>query len=216
MSETRPKAERGTGTRKGRRFLAWYYNRMAPKTEAAGLAWRREQLLAGAAGDVVEIGAGTGLNLEHYPSTVDRLHLFEPDPHMAAYLRPRLPGHAALGDATADSLPLEDASVAAAVTTLVLCSVPDVEAALTEIRRVLRPGGKLFFLEHVRAQDPGLARRQDRWDGIWSRCAGGCHLNRDTVTGIERAGFAIRRLDRFEIPIPVKVTRPAVSGVAIR
>ena len=172
--------------------------------------------MSGAAGDVVEIGAGTGLNLEHYPSTVDRLHLFEPDPAMAAYLRPRMPAHATLGDAPAAALPLADASVGAVVATFVLCTVPDADAALVEARRVLRPGGKLFFLEHVRAQDPELARRQDRWDGLWGRCTGGCHLNRDTVAAVEAAGFSGRRLDRFEVPIPIKVTRPGVSGVAIR
>lgn len=206
-----------TRRRKGHRLLAWYYNRHAQRMEAAGLGWRRAQLLSGAAGDVVEVGAGTGLNLAHYPDTVDHLHLFEPDPHMASYLRPHLPGHATLGDATADALPLGDASAAAAVGTLVLCSVPDQAAALAEIRRVLRPGGKLFFMEHVRSPDAALARRQDRWDPLWSRLAAGCHVNRDTVGAIERAGFTVRRLDRFEIPMATTaMTRPAVSGVAIR
>lgn len=158
--------------------------------------WRRD-LLAGLTGDVLELGAGTGLNLAHYPSTVERLVLLEPDRHMRAKLEARLAGEpppfpveVRTGDAT--GLPFDDASFDAVVSTLVLCSVPDQEAALREAHRVLRSGGRFVFLEHVAATEkPKRHTWQRRVEPVWKRLAGNCHLTRETLVAIERAGFDV-------------------------
>jgi ubiquinone/menaquinone biosynthesis C-methylase UbiE len=197
------------------------YDRASRKVEARGQREHRQRLLDGLAGDVVEVGAGNGLNFPLYPPTVRRLVAVEPE----AYLRDRAREAAAhasvvveVVDGVAEALPLETASVDGAVAALVLCSVSDQEAALSELRRVIRPGGALHFYEHVRALEPGAARRQDIFNLVWPRLAGGCHPNRDTVGAIERAGFRIERLDRLAFkPFPFAFpTAPHVLGVARR
>src|SRR5437868_3266033 len=148
-----------------RRLFAALYDTVSKRSEAAGMREERRQLLAGIEGATIEIGAGTGLNLEHYPEAVTRLVLVEPDRHMRRRLRRRveaLDRAAEVLDASAEQLPFPDATFDTAVVTLVLCSVPDQEAALAEIARVLKPNGCLLFIEHVRSGDPKLARRQDR------------------------------------------------------
>lgn len=165
---------------------------------------------------MVEIGAGTGANLPHYPR-IERLFAFEPDPAMRRRLRPRtqgLPFPVELGDAPAEDLPMADGTADTLVSVLVLCSVTDPDRALAEARRVLRPGGRLLFLEHVR----GSGRRgrwQDRAVPVWRRVGAGCHPNRDSVGTIERAGFAIEELRWHddEVPGPA-LTRPVVVGRA--
>jgi ubiquinone/menaquinone biosynthesis C-methylase UbiE len=182
--------------------------------------WRRD-LLECLFGEVLEIGAGTGLNLPFYPSSVSHLLLSEPDPHMRAKLRQKLPRSRAervtVLDAAVDVLPLPDASVDAVVGTLVLCSVPDQRSALSEIRRVLRPSGQFVFLEHVAAEGrPRLLRWQRRVEPIWKRLAGNCHLTRHTGAAIEEAGFVLERLTREEfLPAPALV-RTSIRGVARR
>jgi ubiquinone/menaquinone biosynthesis C-methylase UbiE len=122
-----------------------------------------------------------------------------------------------VGDATAYPLPLEAASVDAAVASLVLCTVPDAAAALSELRRVLKPGGELRFMEHVRSADPGKGRLQERLDrwGVWPRIGGGCHCARDTVGAIEAAGFTVERVRSLDFGPSWFVTNPHVLGVAL-
>lgn len=180
---------------------------------------RRDELLAGLSGRVVEIGAGNGMNFRHYPPTVDEVVALEPE----AYLREKAE-NAALGapvrvnvrDGVADPLPLEDESFDAAVASLVLCTVPSPPSALAELRRVLRTGGELRFLEHVLSQSPRKARIQERLDssGVWPRLGGGCHCARHTVAAIEAAGFEIERARSFALGPSWMHTNPHVIGVA--
>jgi ubiquinone/menaquinone biosynthesis C-methylase UbiE len=202
--------------------FARMYVRAAAKAEGRGATDHRRRLLEGLSGTVVEIGAGHGLNFPHYPADVTEVVAIEPDPVLRqlaedAAAAGRTPVHVVRG--TADELPVGDATMDAAVASLVLCSVPDQARALGEIRRVLRPGGELRFYEHVipKCQPKrALLRVADR-SGIWPRIAGGCHPARDTTSAIEQAGFAIESIDRF--PFAPKRFDPAVPhilGVARR
>jgi ubiquinone/menaquinone biosynthesis C-methylase UbiE len=194
------------------RIFATCYDRVMAATEDAGLRDARREVLAQARGRVLEIGAGTGANVELYPDTVAQLVLTEPEEPMARRLRPRA-GAAQVVVAPAESLPFEDDSFDTAVCTLVLCTVVDQEAAIGEIRRVLKPGGRLLLIEHVRAGDPGLARWQDRLDGFQRRVAHGCHANRDTAAALGRAGFAVDVAD-WRIPKAPPYVKPAIRGTA--
>ena len=188
--------------RLGDRAFAAAYARLVDAESDVMRAWRR-WVASRARGVVVELGAGTGANLPWY-GDVERLILVEPSPAMRVRLTPAA-GDAEVIDATADALPLPDASVDAVVATLVLCSVPDLPAALGEVRRVLRPGGSLLLLEHVRADDPATARWQDRLDPAWRRLAQGCHPNRDTVAAVAAAGFAV--VERHPVPVAMPGAR---------
>jgi SAM-dependent methyltransferase len=179
----------------------------------------RDELLAGLSGRVVEIGAGNGLNFSHYPGSVDEVVALEPE----AYLRARAeraaqhaPVRVSVGSATASPLPLQPASFDAAVASLVLCTVPDPASALAELRRVLKPGAELRFMEHVRSDGPRKARVQERFDrwGVWPRLVGGCHCARDTLSAIEAAGFAVEGVRRFDIGPAWGITNPHVIGIA--
>jgi ubiquinone/menaquinone biosynthesis C-methylase UbiE len=200
------------------RLFASFYDRMLAGTERAGLREHRHELLSEARGQVLEIGAGTGLNLDHYPDSVEELVLTEPEPPMASRLRQRA---AQLGrdvtviDAPAEALPFEDSSFDTVVATLVLCTVSDPERALSEIDRVLRPGGRLLFLEHVRSDDPSVARWQDRLHGLWFRFGHGCHCNRTTGAVIERSPLEVESLERGELPKAPAITRPLIRGRAL-
>jgi ubiquinone/menaquinone biosynthesis C-methylase UbiE len=165
----------------------------------------RHRVTAGAAGRVLEIGAGSGLNLPLYRSPVTAVIALEP----SAALRHRAAARAAaaavpvtLLEANAEALPLEDASIDTALTTWTLCTVADAPRALAELRRVLRPAGALLFVEHGRAPEPGVARWQDRLDPLWSRVAGGCHLNRRIDALITAAGFRIQQLAQARLAGP--------------
>jgi SAM-dependent methyltransferase len=200
----------------GRGFTA-LYDRGLKATEDAGLREIRRGVLSVANGRTIDIGAGTGLNLGLYPQAVSELVLAEPDPHMLRKLRPKLSrvgGEVSAIQAPAERLPFEDGSFDTAVFTLVLCTVPDPRAALAEAARVLRQGGKLLFVEHVRAQDPGLARWQDRLEKPWRFLADGCHCNRDTVGLIEASAFELEKIERGDLPKAVPVVKPLVHGAA--
>jgi ubiquinone/menaquinone biosynthesis C-methylase UbiE len=202
------------------RFFAWSYDRLMHASEEACLTnWRRE-LLRNASGDVLEIGAGTGINLQHYPPSLRRLVLAEPDPFMRARLdrRLRLSGRPAeISDATASSLPFPNASFDTTVSTLVLCSVPDPERTLREVGRVLRPGGRFIFLEHVAADDrPDRLKWQRRIEPIWRRILGNCHLTRRTGESIRAAGFQVETETRASIRKAAPVARPSIRGVATK
>lgn len=202
-------------------IFARCYGRLSTRMEPQLGPHRRRQL-AGLAGEVVEVGAGNGMNFRHYPAAVSRLVAVEPEPHLRALARAaavRVAVPVRIVDGLAEHLQLPDASFDAAVSTLVLCSVSDPAAALAEIRRVLRPGGQLRFLEHVRAESPGLRRVQRVLDAtLWPRLAGGCHLQRDTAAAIRAAGFTVTELVPVRIPdlaVPVP-TSPHILGTAVR
>jgi ubiquinone/menaquinone biosynthesis C-methylase UbiE len=202
----------------GRAFTA-LYDRLLSGTEEAGLREIRREALAGATGRTIDIGAGTGANLSLFPPAVTELVLAEPDPHMLRKLRPRMleaPTAAELVQAGAEAMPFEDASFDTAIFTLVLCTVPNPVAALTETARVLKPGGKLLFVEHVRAEDPGLARWQDRLERPWYFFGDGCHCNRDTASMIEAAQFGQVQVERAEMPKSPPIVRPLIHGAAVR
>lgn len=200
----------------GRLFSA-FYDRAMKSTEEAGMREIRREALSEAAGRTIDIGAGTGLNVALYPPQVTELVLAEPDEHMLKRLRPKLARggrRAEVVQAPADRLPFEDDSFDTAVFTLVLCTVPDASAALEEAARVLRPGGKLLFVEHVRSEDTGLARWQDRLHGPWKFFADGCNCNRDTLAGIRAAGFTVESSSTDEMPKAPPLVRPVVRGRA--
>ena len=192
------------------------YDAFTGGLDRKGFGQRRERQVAELRGDVLEVGAGTGLNLPRY-RRADRLVALEPHRTYARRLRARagsahVPVEVVAG--SAEELPFPDGSFDNVVTTLSLCSVRDLDVALAEIRRVLRPGGALHFLEHVRGEGD-TARWQDRLTPIQRRIADGCHLNRDTAAAIERAGFELAELERFEMPAGAKVIRPAIQGTAL-
>lgn len=199
------------------RVFAWSYDRSLRATEEAGLARMRGELLADAAGQTLEIGAGTGLNLDRYPAGLTDLVLCEPEPPMARRLAERAATYGARVElAPAEALPAADATVDTVVSTLVLCTVADPERAVAEIRRVLKPGGRLLFLEHVRADDPAAARAQDRWDPVWKRFGHGCRCNRDTLATLRAGGLDVTVLEHARLPKAPAIVRPLIVGTAIR
>jgi ubiquinone/menaquinone biosynthesis C-methylase UbiE len=182
-------------------LFARIYTRLSAKGEEHGAAEHRERLLAGLSGRVVDVGAGNGLNFPHYPGVVREVVAVEPEPYLRARAEEaarRAPVPVSVVDGVADALPLADASVDAGVASLVLCTVPDQDRALGELRRVIRPGGELRFYEHVASNRPAARAAEGALDAtIWPRVGGGCHLARDTQTAIERAGFEISSCERF-------------------
>lgn len=202
-----------------RRLFSWCYagtyDLFNGPAERAGLREQRHDLLTQATGATIEIGAGTGLNLPHYPPAVTRLALIEPDPHMSRRLRRRAARSgrdAEIGSATADRLPFPDASFDTAVVTFTLCSVPDEQVALREITRVLAPGGRLLFLEHVRSADPHIAAKQDKAPFPYPLI--GCHPNRDTLREIKASPLAVESVRAGELPKTPEIERPMIMGTA--
>jgi len=196
------------------RLFAALYDKSMAGTEEAGLRDKRRALISEASGRTLEIGAGTGINVELYPDAASPLVLTEPEAPMARRLRERTGSRADVVEAGADSLPFADDSFDTVVSTLVLCTVPDQPGALREIRRVLKPGGRLLFLEHVRADDAGLAKWQDRLTPVWRFIGRGCHPNRDTAAALRDAGYAIERIDHDRTPKAPPIVRPLIAGVA--
>ncbi len=183
-------------------LFARVYSRMVvPAMERSGAEDLRRRTLAGLSGTVVEVGAGDGVNFGLYPDEVRRIVAVEPEGYLRERAALRSDERVELRDAVADALPVADGEADAVVFMLVLCSVPQ-EAALAEARRVLRPGGELRFLEHVRAPEPGLIRHLQRGldATVWPRLFGGCHTSRDTAAAIEEAGFRFTELDRLTFP----------------
>jgi SAM-dependent methyltransferase len=217
------------------RAFAHFYDRALKATEENGLGAMRAELLAAARGRVIEIGAGTGVNVDLYGIAVEDLTLVEPDTHMAARLRARLQaGEGAHGgetagagsgsgrhapkhlvEAPAEALPFADDTFDTAVATLVLCTIPDPVAAIAELARVLKPGGRLLFIEHVRSRHPDLARWQDRLEKPWRFLGDGCHCNRDTEATLSASVFTIETLEHGRMPKAAPIVRPLIHGGAV-
>ena len=199
------------------RTYAWLSQRME-----AELGERREQLLQELSGRVLEVGAGNGMNFAHYPATVQEVVAVEPEPHLRELARraaSRAPVPVTVVDGTAERLPVDDQEYDAVVTSLVLCSVRDPDQAVSEVRRVLRPGGQFRFLEHVRADTRLLSGAQRVMDAtVWPRVAGGCHASRDIVGVIRRSGLELTGLEKVRFPdIRISTpTSPHVLGAAVR
>jgi ubiquinone/menaquinone biosynthesis C-methylase UbiE len=199
------------------RFFAMTYDRQLVKVEKAGLREQRQRVIGSASGRVLEIGGGTGANLPHYAPGVE-LTVTEPDEPMLKRLRQRVDAEAPeteVVQAPAEALPFEDGSFDAAVTTLVLCGVDSQSRALGELRRVLRPGGRLLFIEHVRSDDPGRARWQDRLNFL-NRFVACCDCNRTTLASIEAAGFEVEEIEHTELAKTPPFVRPLIVGTAAR
>ena len=197
-------------------IFAAVYDPMSRKSEDAGLRALRRGLLAEAGGSVLEVGAGTGANLAHYEG-VDSLVFTEPEPAMIRRLQKKARDKAPLAKilrAPAEDLPFEDDTFDTVVSTLVLCGVDDQARSLREIKRVLRPGGRLLFLEHVRSDEAALARFQDRMNWL-NRFVVDCDCNRPTLTTIEATGFSVSQLERTEMPKAPKFVRPLIVGAAL-
>ena len=199
------------------RIFALVYDTAFILAERRGLRNVRKDLVGRSKGRVVELGAGTGLNLEHYTNAVSELLLTEPDPHMAAKLRRRaalLALDARVIEAPAENLPFDDASIDTVVSTLVLCTVQDLHRTLDEVARVLRPGGVLLFAEHVRSASPWAAWWQDKLKAPWSWYACGCQCNRDTVSALQAASFRVGQVGHDRLHWISPVVRPLVVGSA--
>jgi ubiquinone/menaquinone biosynthesis C-methylase UbiE len=204
---------------RGHPIFARVFDRLSRlmEKEAGGY---RDELVSGLHGRVLEVGAGNGTNFSRYPSTVDGVVALEPE----AYLRRKAEAAArdtsvqvSVLDGRAAPLPFEDASFDAAVASLVLCTVPDQAGALAELRRVLKPGGELRFMEHVRADGPlksGVQRCLDR-AGLWPHLFGGCHCARDTVSAIQSAGYRLEHVRSYSLGPSWIVSNPHVIGSAL-
>jgi ubiquinone/menaquinone biosynthesis C-methylase UbiE len=192
-------------------IFARVYRRIADEAEAKGASEHRDELLAGLSGRVIEVGAGTGLNFEHYRSAVTEVVAVEPEPYLRAAAEEAAAAAevpVTIVDGTADELPVEAGTFDAGVASLVLCSVPSQARALGEFHRVIRAGGELRFYEHVRSPHPGFARMQRAVDVVWPLFGGGCHTSRQTERAITESGFAIERVRHFTF-------RPAVCAAPV-
>ncbi|MFL6090281.1 MAG: class I SAM-dependent methyltransferase [Aeromicrobium sp.] len=202
----------------GKTFAA-SYDWVMSGAEKAVLRGHREALLGKLYGSVLELGGGTGANLPYFGPAVSELVVTEPEEAMARRLESNLAAYklpAKVVRAPAEDLPFEAETFDFVVSTLVLCTVTDPARALAEVRRVLKPGGRLVFLEHVRSDEPRLARWQDRLHDAWVHVGYGCHCNRTTATSIEEAGFSFTQLDRDRLRKAAPIIRPLIVGTADR
>lgn len=217
MTQTPPSSTQNP--RRAHPWFAKYYTRISVAMDRGGLAEYRRRLLDGLSGEVVEIGPGNGLNFRHYPAEVTRLVAVEPEPTLRA--KARQAAHEVsqkvrieVIGGVAERMPLADASCDAVVVSLVLCSVPDQQAAFNEVRRVLRPGGEFRFMEHVRSQGRAAAWGQRALDAtVWPLLGAGCHCGRETGEAVSAAGFEISTLSRFRFPPRLYLPDPTASHV---
>ncbi len=203
--------------------MSFYENRILPTfiNLACGnklFGQKRARLVTMAKGVVLDVGAGSGHNFPYFdPTRVEKVFALEPSAGMRSLARKR---EAAAAypiewlDLPGEQIPLPDASVDTAVLTFTLCTIPDWAAALAQIKRVLKPDGKLLFCEHGLAPDTDVQRRQQQWNGIWKKCAGGCHLNRPVADYLRQAGFTIRQLDSGYLPDVPRIAGFVSSGIA--
>ena len=198
------------------KLFALTYDRQMAKTEKAQLGALRRSLLTAASGDVLEIGGGTGANLPFYRPEAGSLTITEPETAMVRRLERRAreqAPRATILRAPAEDLPFEDGTFDTVVSTLVLCGVSDQPRALRQLRRVLRPGGQLLFIEHVRSGDPRLARHQDRMNWM-NQLVMRCDCNRPTLTSIEEAGFTVTDVEHLTLHNAPSFVRPLIVGRA--
>jgi ubiquinone/menaquinone biosynthesis C-methylase UbiE len=185
--------------------MGWYRDRVVPRLadlvlRGAEFTPARARVCAGLEGEVLEVGFGSGRNVPHYPAAVTRVRVVDPatlGQRLAAERVAASPIPIEYVGLDGEQLPIEDASVDHVLTTWTLCTIPDVDRALGEMRRVLRPGGSLHFVEHGRAPLAGVARWQDRLTPLQRRIFGGCHLNRPIDEVIERAGLRVTTIDNY-------------------
>lgn len=206
-------------TRVSHPLFARIYPRINAFAEAHGGIEHRRELLAGAYGTVVEIGAGTGANFRHYPAEVTGVIGVEPERRLRALAEQAAEGASVpvrVLPGTAERLPVEDGTADIAVMSLVMCTLRDVPGALAEVVRVLKPTGELRFYEHVRAGEPRAARRQRTLNPLWRLVGGGCNLTRDTERAIEQAGFTVERVRRFDFLVNGRSgpASPSIIGAA--
>jgi ubiquinone/menaquinone biosynthesis C-methylase UbiE len=198
-------------------FTAAFYDAFLWRAERRGMRARRASVLAGAYGRTLEIGAGTGLNLEHYPDALDELVLTEPADAMSVRLTRRAARHGPhvrVVTAPAEDLPFADDSFDTVAATMVFCTVEQPERALAEVRRVLRPGGQLLFIEHVRSDSPRLARWQDRLHRPWRAFGDGCNCNRPLLE-LLGDGVSLQRVERGSWRGMPRIVHPLVYGKAV-
>jgi ubiquinone/menaquinone biosynthesis C-methylase UbiE len=202
--------------------FARMYERISEGMEAKGMGALRDEMLSGVSGDVVEVGAGNGMNFSHYPVTTTKITAIEPEPHLrslAEHAAARLDVPVTVLAGRAESLPVDDASADVGVVSLMLCALNEQSPALRELFRVIRPGGELRFLEHVASAGPALRSLQRLADAtVWPILTGGCRTARDPLTAIVAAGFHVERSRRLRFPdskLPVPAA-PHVLGMAIR
>jgi ubiquinone/menaquinone biosynthesis C-methylase UbiE len=198
------------------KLFALTYDRQMAKVEKTTLRALRESLLAEAGGDVLEIGGGTGANLPFYRPEAGSLTVTEPDGAMIGRLQRRVreqAPHAKILRAPAEDLPFEDGTFDTVVSTMVLCGVSDQPRALRQLRRVLRPGGQLLFIEHVRSGDPRLARHQDRMNWM-CQAVMRCDCNRPTLASVEDAGFAVADIEHLTMAKAPSFVSPLIVGSA--
>jgi SAM-dependent methyltransferase len=204
--------------------MGWYDDHVLPRVinvvmDNKQMRRIRGRVCAGLAGEVVEIGFGTGLNLPFLPPTVTRLHAVEPSGLGVRLARQRIDGTVAPVEVVGldgQRLPLADASVDAALCTWTLCTIPDAVAAVREVRRVLRPGGTMHFVEHGASPHPRVRRWQDRLNGLQRRTAGGCNLNRDIPAIVEAGGLTVEQLDTYYAKGTPKPLGWEFEGVAVK
>lgn len=217
MTVTRQEAEAAADLVPGSGLSARLYEPFLWLGEKAGF-WRwRQRLVSGVSGSVMELGAGTGLNLPYYPSGLERLVLVEPEVHKAKVLGGKTPPAGVNPEiirAPGETLPFEDDTFETVILTLVLCTVDDPEGTAAEIRRVLKPDGRFLFIEHVRSDRPRLGRFQDRMESPWRKLADGCRCNRRTVPMLEASGFKVEIAAEMDKLPMFPLTRPIVSGTA--
>jgi SAM-dependent methyltransferase len=200
-------------------LFARCFHRFCGRDRGTGERELRQELLRGTSGRVLEVGAGNGINFEHYPGTVAELIAVEPERYLrgqAEKAASNAPVPVRVVPGLADALDVPDRSLDAIVVCGVLCSVPSQRDALVEFRRALRPGGELRFYEHVGSRRPGFARWQRLVDPVWSRMMGGCHTDRDTLAAISVAGFTVERCRGFGFPPAARAypVAPRILGIA--
>jgi len=203
-------------------LLSKIYDAAMRGAERKHLAQWRQEALGGLDGDVIEIGAGTGANLAYYPDTV-QLVATEPNPHMRQIAQRKLdrqscgPRSVEFVSAPAEDLPYPDESFDWAVSTLVLCSVADPDQVLAELRRVLRPEGRLVFVEHVLDfEDAKNRKRQRRYQPLWGLVSDSCQVIRDTEAAISNSGFSMQSIERTRMQVGPSIVRPVIRGRARR
>jgi ubiquinone/menaquinone biosynthesis C-methylase UbiE len=201
--------------------MAYFYDRTMKGAEDACLRQWRRQLITPVRGNVLEVGAGTGVTIPLYGDGVDRIVMSEPDVHMRRQLTRKIESSRRnsieVSSASLDVLPFPDGAFDYVTCMLVLCSVPDLGQAIAEIRRVLAPGGRLVFMEHVAAEGrPRRLKWQRRIEPIWKRVSGNCHLTRRTEEAIANGGFDLETISRESIRKASPIVRPSIRGVAIR